>query len=125
MWCYFLFSVMYHVTRVAPLALKIIGTRVITSSFSYDIFISYRANMISSTLKTSFLRNVKEEKTVFVYFPVFFSPQVEKCQKIQSFDPVKEKWKKSHFPKFRKFILGKESSKSFLRQTSGTQSAHF
>lgn len=86
--------------------------------------------MISSTLKTSFLRNVKEEKTVFVYFlfvyfPVFFFPQVEKCQKIQSFDPVKEKWKKSHFPKFRKFILGKESSKSFLRQTSGTQSAHF
>lgn len=63
--------------------------------------------MISSTLKTSFLRNVKEEKTVFVYFPVFFFPQVEKCQKIQSFDPVKEKWKKSHFPKFRKFILGK------------------
>ena len=52
---------------------KLSEQQLLFSNFSHELFTSYKANMISSTWKTSFLRNVREEKTGFVLLLSLFT----------------------------------------------------
>lgn len=94
---------------------------------SHEIFTSDKANIISSTWKTSFLRNAREERTsfafllfcLFVYLLFTWDRKApEKTErKTESLDPFQRKEKEIHNFQNSGNSWGKRQT-SFLRQIS-------
>lgn len=98
---------------------KVLGQWSFLSSFLYgNFYTSYKANIISSIWETSFLKNVREKKAIFVsFFFLSFSPHGRKMPAdTKAWYILKQNKRSSKFPKLRK-----ESCKRLLRQISGTQ----
>ena len=99
---------------------KLSEQQLLFSDFSHEFFTSYKANTISSTWKTSLIRNVREEKTSFVLLIFLFIclsvflPGIEKHQETKSLNPFQRNVKEIHNFQNSGNSWGKKQT-SFLR----------